>query len=391
MQWHPELDCNGKPVFEPCHDQNCRFRHTPFYLDEVLYLLRIGADAYIFHSLYNFVGMYPNWATDETQRPLRDKLDIGNATTINKIPKGCDVIKVFVIDRDWLQESQLVSLFKRWNRLYQSSGSKERYEAKLKIALRASVLFSKPHFPPIMPVFTPIENYVAQLPAPEDDPFFHDLVASFPPETTVEAPNFNDLFDGITPESLQEDLDPAQVDWDELERGPWSGVFDQATASLGAYMHTAPARKGITDTGSKSLDNLQVHLREVHDTRGRKKFADVLAARGYHFEHAEILCPLCPDCTLFEYHEEFYKHFVVDHRPDVSEPFVDIVESFEKDQRQTRKIFPSLHRGYGNGNALRALRECKLVTDEVKVHCRTILSLWPDFEDHAVWSSFKGC
>jgi hypothetical protein len=147
----------------------------------------------------------------------------------------------------------------------------------------------------------------------------------------------------------------------------------------------------ITDAGSKSLDNLQVHLREVHDTRGRKKFADVLAARGYHFEHAEILCPLCPDCTLFEHHEDFYKHFVVDHRPDVSEPFVDVVVSFEKGQRQTRKIFPSLHRGYGNGSALRALRECKLVTDEVQVHCRTILSLWPDFEDHAVWGSSKGC
>jgi hypothetical protein len=95
-----------------------------------------------------------------------------------------------------------------------------------------------------MPVFTPIENYVAQLPAPEDDPFFHKPVASLPPETTVEAPNFNDPFDGITLESLQEDLDPAQVDWDELERGPWRGVFDQATASLGAYMHTTPARNG---------------------------------------------------------------------------------------------------------------------------------------------------
>jgi hypothetical protein len=67
---------------------------------------------------YNFVGMYPNWATGETQRPLRDELDIGNATIIDKIPKGCDETKVFVIDRDWLQESQLVPLLKRWNRLY---------------------------------------------------------------------------------------------------------------------------------------------------------------------------------------------------------------------------------------------------------------------------------
>lgn len=147
----------------------------------------------------------------------------------------------------------------------------------------------------------------------------------------------------------------------------------------------------IADVGSKSLDILQIHLRDVHNTRGRKKFADVLAARGYHFEHAEIICPLCPDSTLFEHHEDFYKHFIVNHHPDVSKPFVDIVRSFENEPARLREVVPSLGRGYGNGNASRALRECKLVTDEIQIHCRTILSLWPDFEDHPVWNGFKSC
>jgi hypothetical protein len=147
----------------------------------------------------------------------------------------------------------------------------------------------------------------------------------------------------------------------------------------------------ITDVGSRSLDNLQAHLRKAHDTRGRQKFADTLATRGYNFEHAEVICPLCPEASLFKCHEDFCEHFVVEHCPDVSERFIDIENFDEQGEMRMKEVFPSLFRGYGNGNTLRAMRECKVVTDEVRIHCRTILSLWPDFEDHPVWGSLKTC
>ncbi|KAJ4340454.1 hypothetical protein N0V87_002438 [Didymella glomerata] len=228
-----------------------------------------------------------------------------------------------------------------------------------------------------MPVYTPIEDFVAQLPEPEDDPFFLDLVASLQPGVDQDISDNDNFFeDYLEP--------PAQAVWDELERGPFQGLLDQDTFSLGAYVHDEPA-------GNGSLDNLQAHLREAHDTRGRQKFADTLATRGYNFEHAEVICPLCPEASLFKCHEDFCEHFVVEHCPDVSERFIDIENFDEQGEMRMKEVFPSLFRGYGNGNTLRAMRECKVVTDEVRIHCRTILSLWPDFEDHPVWGSLKTC
>jgi hypothetical protein len=136
---------------------------------------------------------------------------------------------------------------------------------------------------------------------------------------------------------------------------------------------------GIADTRSRSLNNLQSHLLNEHDTRGRMKFADVLALRGYHYEHVEIICPLCPESTLFENHGTFYQHFIVGHRPGLTAPSEKFLRTLDAGQ------------GYGNGTAQQALRECKVYPEEVSVHRYTILSLWPEFEDHPVWDDIKHC
>jgi hypothetical protein len=93
------------------------------------------------------------------------------------------------------------------------------------------------HFQPIMPVYTPIEDFVAQLPEPEDDPFFLDLVASLQPGVDQDISDNDNFFeDYLEP--------PAQAVWDELERGPFQGLLDQDTFSLGAYVHDEPAGNG---------------------------------------------------------------------------------------------------------------------------------------------------
>ena len=133
----------------------------------------------------------------------------------------------------------------------------------------------------------------------------------------------------------------------------------------------------IADVRSQSLDVMQAHLLEEHDALGRKKFAGVLALGGYHYEDVKILCPICPGANFFEDHRDFYAHFLIQHRPGATSPSHDTLGS--------------LYRGYGNRAATHALREAQIIPDEVHEHCRTILSLWPDFEDHPVWDDVKRC
>lgn len=138
----------------------------------------------------------------------------------------------------------------------------------------------------------------------------------------------------------------------------------------------------ITDTRSRSLNDLQAHLLNEHDTRGRMKFADILSVRGYHYEFVQIICPLCPGSALFQDHGAFYRHFTVDHRPGLTTPSEKSLSTLDSGQ------------GYGNGMAQQSLRECEVYLQQVDVHRYTILSLWPEFEDHPVWDDvkhFSGC
>jgi hypothetical protein len=86
-----------------------------------------------------------------------------------------------------------------------------------------------------MPVYTPIEDYVIDLPAPEDDPFFLDLVASLQPRVDQSELDNETFFEDF--------LDPpSQADWDALERGPFQDLLDQDTFSFRAYVHMTPAQ-----------------------------------------------------------------------------------------------------------------------------------------------------
>lgn len=88
-----------------------------------------------------------------------------------------------------------------------------------------------------MPVYTPIKNFVEQLPDPEDDPFFHELAASLRQESDPVISCNHDEF-------LGDYIDPSKVDWDELERGSCQGLLDQDIFSLDAYIHDATAGIG---------------------------------------------------------------------------------------------------------------------------------------------------
>ncbi|KAJ4337882.1 hypothetical protein N0V95_008214 [Ascochyta clinopodiicola] len=84
-------------------------------------------------------------------------------------------------------------------------------------------------------------EYSMQLVAPEDDPTTYDW-ATLRAEVDQALPDGGGLFADITTASLQEEA--TDVDWlqldEELENGPWRGVFDQGACALGADMQLSP-------------------------------------------------------------------------------------------------------------------------------------------------------
>ncbi|XPS79249.1 hypothetical protein M3J09_011235 [Ascochyta lentis] len=162
---------------------------------------------------------------------------------------------------------------------------------------------------------------------------------------------------------------------------------------------------GLIVGPQSSLDLLQDHLKNDHDARGRAKFVGLLLDRGYDHTSLQVICPVCPDNGGFDHHADFYRHFLIYHIPkDASCPLcpgkgamspeeVEIHYQHQKYdvEQHTTKALPTMAQGYGNGIACKALRSCEVVPEEVRKHCRTVLSLWPDFEDHPVWSDIKGC
>lgn len=127
--------------------------------------------------------------------------------------------------------------------------------------------------------------------------------------------------------------------------------------------------------GDRSLDPLQRHLLEHHDSKGRSNFAGRILERGYDATTGEIVCPVCLERGKFSDHSKFYHHFFEAHYhgPPVK---VDA----------TTTISPLS--GWGNGDT-ETLRACTLVPDEVRQCRRTTLSLWPHFENYPVWDDVK--
>lgn len=128
----------------------------------------------------------------------------------------------------------------------------------------------------------------------------------------------------------------------------------------------------------EKLDNLRTHLLEKHDFKGRSNYASTLAQKGFKSDACNFKCPLCPKHDGYAAHEEFAKHFCQTHltvtyclaHPDKACP-----------------IDCSVRRDYWH--VVKAIRQCKEIPDAVRLHRRTILAIFPGFEDHPVWDDIK--
>ncbi len=127
-----------------------------------------------------------------------------------------------------------------------------------------------------------------------------------------------------------------------------------------------------------ALDSIQQHLLEKHDTKGRKRSASFLHARGYNYEFADIVCPICPDRHLFAIHDEFKKHLLNTH-----------CGSYE--HCSPGKVMHNCVWKYPLQWRSDEVRAYNSVPDELHKYRRTMLSLFPDFSKHPVWEDIKKC
>jgi hypothetical protein len=127
--------------------------------------------------------------------------------------------------------------------------------------------------------------------------------------------------------------------------------------------------------GRKSMDLLQSHMLQQHDTKGRTKFGDLLLRRGYHPSTLEIICPVCPLEERFQGHTVFYQHFLEHH--------------LRQSHNLARLSHLSMMKGHHDNLARKILTESKTHHDVVFQQRRTILSLWPDFEKYSVWDDLR--
>lgn len=192
-------------------------------------------------------------------------------------------------------------------------------------------------------------------------------------------------------------------------------ILTKATLPLhvGDFLYLQKHRKcpmpkckfGLANVRVQSLDLLQDHLRNEHEARGRKKFAYLLAEKGYTHDNVHVNCPVCPG-EKFEHHADFYRHFLSQHIPlDAKCPLCPTKDVLNSKEKETHLIFhqkydveqfidkalPTMAQAYGNAAVTAALRSCLEVPCEVRENRQTLLSLWPDFEDHPVWDDLKKC
>lgn len=61
------------------------------------------------------------------------------------------------------------------------------------------------------------------------------------------------------------------------------------------------------------LDAFQEHLLKGRDIKGRKRFVSLLAQRGYHYETADVLGPICSEVRILKTHGNFNEHLIDGH------------------------------------------------------------------------------
>jgi hypothetical protein len=120
---------------------------------------------------------------------------------------------------------------------------------------------------------------------------------------------------------------------------------------------------------------LQSHLCEKHDTMERRHYTNLLQSRGYDAQSGKMLCPICPSGLQFSHIPAFSEHFVQIH-------FDGPVCSVHTDDSCVENCYGQY--------ALRRLRTCTSVPNEVRQHRRTMLRIWPDFADYrGVWDDIR--
>lgn len=145
---------------------------------------------------------------------------------------------------------------------------------------------------------------------------------------------------------------------------------------MGGYRQ-CPLPKCNFRTRVSALDALQRHSIERHDLKGRQRFAIILADHGYDYEFADVVCPVCPEGTVFGTHGEFQDHFLIHHCQHPSRlPEYELCNP----TAESAELY-----------LFNFIRECEAASDEIREHRRTILSLWPKFQCHPVWNDIRGC
>ncbi|PVH95348.1 hypothetical protein DM02DRAFT_731933 [Periconia macrospinosa] len=125
---------------------------------------------------------------------------------------------------------------------------------------------------------------------------------------------------------------------------------------------------------------IRTHISQEHTLESRTKFATLIHAHGYHHSTLEVLCPVCPNQSVFQNVLDFYYHFLEIHCH-VGDARV-IADALQIYQQYSREWFRE-------HNLYKLLRQCTDFSDEIHQNRRTILRLWPEFIEHPVWDDIK--
>ena len=99
--------------------------------------------------------------------------------------------------------------------------------------------------------------------------------------------------------------------------------------------------------------------------------------RGYEYESAAVICPLCPDLSVFDTHRNLQVHFLKGHcfNPDMlSDDQLDHINQGSHPKYACEWCTSTRIR------LLEYLRGCKVGSEDLRKHHRTLSSVWPQFE-----------
>jgi hypothetical protein len=149
---------------------------------------------------------------------------------------------------------------------------------------------------------------------------------------------------------------------------------EKVNAVRGCPMPQCPFRIDLYSSRSTlTLDDLQSHLRTDHDANRRQNYATLISARGYDPVSMNIICPICMEQPQFSGHIDFYHHFWHAHFNGFQQ-WSDLPTS----RRGRHSIYNQLYLLYGGH-----------VTNEVRQHRRTLLSLWPALRRFPMWEDIR--